>query len=82
MFILLSPLLLHSSLLTLSAMACNDEIAVVGTEDGNLHVWNLITNEPICVHGHSSVPVSSLVASAQGTTLLAGDTDGTVSVWR
>lgn len=54
--------------------------AIAGCDDGNLHVWNLVTGECRCrLQGH--IWVTSVSITPNGTTAVSGGRDKTLRVW-
>jgi WD40 repeat protein/serine/threonine protein kinase len=65
---------------TLATGDCRGPVARVGCSEGEIQLWDLATNQPIFLFGHTG-EVFTLAFSPDGTMLVSGSQDTTLRVW-
>ena len=71
----------HGDRITAAVVRSDGEIAVTGSADRTVKVWNTVTGEEICVLVGHSTTVTAVALSLDGKLLVSGDEDGDLMLW-
>jgi len=71
----------HSAPITCAAISRDGVLAVTGSQDCNVNVWQLITHDLQCTLLGHSAPVTCVAFSPNGLFAVSGAEDHTARVW-